>query len=262
MISRLLRALLLALAAALAPGLAISVAAPAPASRHEGKKLKPHTLEHFEEFCRRFIVLDNRRPLLLEDFQRHILADFFAGAREVLVLLPKKNGKTTLLAALAIYHLIYTPDAACYIAASAKDQAKILYQQACGFLERTDPDTGKLLRGAAALQKRILIRKGTKELRNRRDSGFVWVLSGDVNTGDGVIPTLALVDELHRHKDNGALYGVLMDGLGPRNGQIVTISTAGERMKSALGRARKKAMQLPAVRRDSAYVHARSADGA
>jgi membrane protease YdiL (CAAX protease family) len=40
-----------------------------------------------------------------------------------------------------------------------------------------------------------------------------------------VLPTLALVDELHRHK-SGELYGVLADGCGPRNGQVITISTA------------------------------------
>lgn len=197
---------------------------------------------------------------MLEAFQRLILRGYFAGVQETLVLLPKKNGKTTLLAALALYHLIYTPDAACYIAASARDQAKILYDQACGFLERKDPATGKLLPGAAALQARLKLRKGTREIRSRRDSGFIWVLSGDKDTADGVIPTLALVDELHRHKD-GQLYGVLHDGLGPRNGQIITISTAGERLKSALGLIRAAALKFPGLKREGPYVHARSPGG-
>lgn len=246
-------------AALLLPLLALLAVAPAP--QQPKKKLQPDTLEHFEEFCRRFLVLDNHQPFLLEAFQRLILRGFFAGVTEVLILLPKKNGKTTLLAALALYHLIYTPDAACYIAASARDQAKILYDQACGFVERKDPLTGALLPQAAALQKRLQLRRGTKEIRSRRDSGFIWVLSGDKDTADGVIPTLALVDELHRHKDNGALYGVLHDGLGPRNGRIVTISTAGERLKSALGRIRAAALRMPGLRREGAYAHVSSPDG-
>jgi phage terminase large subunit-like protein len=237
--------------------LAVLLAFAAPAAAGQ-PKLKPFTLEHFEAFCRKFIVLDNGHPLELEDFQRWILADFFAGTTEILVLLPKKNGKTTLLAALATYHLIYTPNAACYIAASAKDQAKIMYDQACGFVERKDPATGKLLPQSKALQRRVLLRKGTREIRSRRDSGFIWVLSGDKDTADGVIPTLALVDELHRHKDNGALYGVLADGLGPKNGQILTISTAGESMRSALGRIRSKAHKLPKITRKGVYTYARS----
>lgn len=232
------------------------LAATAPPRRKP--KLKVGTLEHFEAFCRKFIVLDNGKPFELEAFQKVILKGYFAGVTETLVLLPKKNGKTTLLAALALYHLIYTPNANCYIAASAKDQARILYEQATGFVERTGKD-GKLLPQAKALQKRVLLRKGYKEVRSRRDSGFIRVLSGDVDTGDGVIPTLALVDELHRHKDDGALYGVLMDGLAV-GGQIITISTAGETMKSALGRIRRKALKLGAKRK-GAYTHVISPNG-
>ncbi|MDP2712299.1 MAG: terminase large subunit [Solirubrobacteraceae bacterium] len=240
-------------------------------ARRAPRRLRPHSLAHFEWFCRRFIVLDNGKPLILEAFQLEILRDFFEfgelraelldfqGTQETLVLLPKKNGKTTLLAALAIYHLIYTADAACYIAAAARDQAKIMYDQACGFVERKDPLTGQLLPQAQELQMRVVLKKGTKEIRSSRDNGFIWVLSGDKDTADGVIPTLALVDELHRHKDRGALYGVLADGLGPRNGQIFTISTAGESMRSALGRIRREADKLPHVeRRDGVYTYARS----
>jgi phage terminase large subunit-like protein len=236
-------------------------AAAAPTRAAKGKKLTPNTLAHFEEFCRRFIVLDNHRPFLLEPFQKLILAGFFAGVTEVLVLLPKKNGKTTLLAALALYHLIYTPDAACYIAASAKDQARIMYEQACGFIERKDPDTGRIVPQALALQKRVLLRKGYREIRNRRDNGFIRVVSGDKDTVDGVIVTLGLVDELHRHKDGGQLYGVLADGVGPRDGQIFTISTAGETMKSTLGRIRAKALKLPGLKRKGKYTFVRSRSG-
>lgn len=236
------------------------VAAARPARRKKRATLKIDTLEHFETFCRKFVVLDNHKPFELEEFQRVILRGYFAGVTETLVLLPKKNGKTTLLAALALYHLIYTPEARCYIAASSKDQARILYDQAVGFLERKDRRTGKLLRQSKLLQTRVLKRKGTKEIRSLRDGGFIRVLSGDVDTGDGVIPTLALVDELHRHKDNGALYGVLMDGLTP-DGRIITISTAGESMKSALGRIRRQAYKY-GVTREACYAHAVSPNGA
>ena len=44
------------------------------------------------------------------------------------------------------------------------------------------------------------------------------MLAADEATADGVIPTLALVDELHRHRSAG-LYGVFRDGLGPRTGR-------------------------------------------
>jgi hypothetical protein len=223
-------------------------------------RLDPDSLEHFAEFCRRFIVLDNGKPFELEPFQRTIVASYFAGVTEVLVLLPKKNGKTTLMAALALHHLIYRSDVECYIAASAEKQAKILYRQARGFIERKGPD-GELVPQAAALQTKVVVKPGFLEIRSLRDGGFIQVLAGTAKFEDGLIPTLAIVDELHRHTDGGALYGVLADGLGARDGRLVSISTAGESMRSPLGRARARALKFPGVTRDGAYVHSRSPAG-
>jgi phage terminase large subunit-like protein len=84
------------------------------------------------------------------------------------------------------------------------------------------------------------------------------VLAADADTADGVIPTLALVDELHRHK-SADLYGVFRDGLGPRDGQMITISTAGDHERSPLGLIRQAAYRLP-VARDGKYLHARAPD--
>jgi phage terminase large subunit-like protein len=57
-----------------------------------------------------------------------------------------------------------------------------------------------------------------REIQSLSDEGVVKVLASDVDTADGVIPTLAIVDELHRHK-SADLYGVFRDGLGPRSGR-------------------------------------------
>lgn len=225
-------------------------------SSRRAAKLEPGTLRHFAEFCRRFLVLDNGHPLDLEPFQRRLLADYFDGVRETVVILGKGNGKTTLFAALALYHLCYTSDADCVVAASSRDQATLLYNHARGFVERTNA-RGELRAGAAALQTRVVVKKGTREIRSLRDNGMIRVLASDTDHADGVGPTLALVDELHRHK-NGDLYGVFHDGLGKRNGQIVTISTAGEDEESPLGAIRKRALGFPTVKRKGAYTVARS----
>jgi phage terminase large subunit-like protein len=55
----------------------------------------------------------------------------------------------------------------------------------------------------------------------------IKVYAADANTGDGVIPTLALCDELHRWPDL-RLYRLWKGKLNKRGGQIVGISTAGE----------------------------------
>ncbi len=174
-----------------------------------------------------------------------MLTDYFNGAKESLILIPKKNGKTTLLAALALYHLIVTDDAACYIGASSREQASILYKQAHGYIRRSK-----------WLDEYVDAKPGYREIRSRRDSGLVQVLAADANTADGVIPTLALVDELHRHK-NSDLYAVFRDGLGPRKGQMITISTAGDDENSPLGLLRQGAHALKEQKHEGTYRYAR-----
>lgn len=180
--------------------------------------------------------------------ERTMLRDYFAGARETLILMPKKNGKTTLLAALSLYHLLTTPHARCYVAAASRDQATILYDQAKGFVERSD-----------WLEGDVMVRTGTRELRSRHDTGTIRVLAADADTADGVLPTLALVDELHRQKSSD-LYGIFRDGLGARDGRMVTISTAGDDETSPLGLLRASAYESGVVKRDGPYRYVASPD--
>lgn len=205
----------------------------------------PDELAAFEQFCLS-LKLENGRPMRLYPEERWMLWDYFEGAIETLILIPKKNGKTTLMAALALFHLVTTPDAACYIAAASRDQATIMYRQASGFIRRSP-----------WLSKYVEIKKGTRELRSINDDGFLLVLAADADTVDGVIPTLALVDELHRHKSSN-LYAVLRDGLGPRPGRMLTISTAGDTEESPLGRIRAAAHALPNQFVRGVYRYAKS----
>lgn len=203
-------------------------------------------LDLFAEFCASTLTLETGGPLLLHPFQRTMLEDYFAGCRESLILISKKNGKSSMIAALALFHLCTTPDAECVIAAASRDQAQIMLRQAQGFIRRS-----------SGLQSRLLVKQ--REIVHRQFGGRVRVLASDVDTADGVIPTLALVDELHRHK-SADLYGVFRDGLGPRQGRMITISTAGSDEESPLGVLRAKAHAIPGMVKDGAYRYAR-ADG-
>jgi phage terminase large subunit-like protein len=93
------------------------------------------------------------------------------------------------------------------------------------------------------------------------DEGFIKVLAADVDTADGIIVTLGIVDELHRAKSI-ELYGAVRDGLGPRNGRMITISTAGSDQASPLGLLRDAAHKMPGFRREGKYNYVRSPDGA
>ena len=211
------------------------------------RRADPPELEEFARFCGE-LTLENGKPMVLEPFQRRMLGDFFGGATETLILVGKKNGKSTLLSSLALHHLLVTPDAECVIAAASRDQAAIMLRQARGFIRRSE-----------ALQRLMMVKQ--REIVSTLDDGRIRVLAADADTADGVLPTLALVDELHRHR-SADLYGVFRDGLGPREGRMITISTAGDDEDSPLGKMRKAAYSLPMVERDGAYRYAASSDGA
>jgi hypothetical protein len=202
-------------------------------------------LQTFSEFCEEVLTLEDGTAFHLYAEQRQMLADYFSGATETLILVSKKNGKTSLLAALSIWHLIATNDAECVVAAASRDQASVLLRQARGFIRRSP-----------WLQERMTVKQ--REINSLRDDGRIRILAADADTADGVLPTLALVDELHRHK-SADLYGVFRDGLGPRGGQLITISTAGDYEDSPLGRMRAAAYRLN-VTRDGAYRYSHSDD--
>jgi len=92
----------------------------------------------------------------------------------------------------------------------------VLYDQAMGFVTRT-----------ATLHDDFECLPGARVIRCARMGSEIQIYAADVKTADGVIPTLALVDELHRHRDLN-LYMMLRDKTEKREGQIITISTAGE----------------------------------
>lgn len=173
----------------------------------------------------------------LERFQLDIFRDHFGPAIEEVVIIPKKNYKTTSLAALALYHLSVTAEPEVPVVAASAKQAGVMYRQALKIVKGNGEKlAGKERYRLAGVEYEV--REGSRTIR--ANGGQMYVMAADSDTADGVIPTLALVDELHRHR-NADTYGVLSDGLDARDARMVTISTAGARADSALGHLREKA---------------------
>lgn len=179
------------------------------------KPLSPFSADHFREYARQ-LVLDSGAQWEPEDFQLEAVADIFSDVPEVWLVVPEGCGKTTLMGGVALYHADYTDDAAVLLGASSRDQCGILLGQAAGFIARSP-----------GLDKRFRFLKGYRRIEALRSGGEIQVHAADERTGDGVLPTLALLDELHRHKDLG-LYRTWRGKLGKRGGTLVAISTAGE----------------------------------
>ena len=194
--------------------------------------LEPFTLEHFRDWASE-LILDTGETWTLEPFQEAFIADVFAGYPECWLVVPEGNGKTTLLAGLSLYHAEFRPNASVPIAASSREQAGIIYGQAEGFVLRTPRlhEPVHSVRQEAKGKRKVEVPRfecleGYRRI-NHVDGSRIQIFASDDRTGDGVIPSLGVLDELHRHRDL-SLYRTWAGKLLKRQGQIVTISTAGE----------------------------------
>lgn len=160
--------------------------------------------------------------------------------------MPEGNGKTTLMSGIALYHADYTPEAQVVLGASSRDQCEWLHNQAAGFVRRTP-----------GLEQRFRVFDGYRRIKAHRSRGRIQVYAADDRTGDGVIFTLALLDELHRHRDL-RLYRTWRGKSRKRGGQLAAISTAGEPDSEFEQIRAKVKTEAPELKRDGAYTRAAS----
>lgn len=199
----------------------------------------PFTVKHFQEWARG-LELDNGEAWEVEDYFLGFVDDVFAGFSQCWLLVPEGNAKTTNLAGLALYHCEFLPNAFVPWAASARDQAEIGYTQAKLFVE--------------SMRVKPRCYDGYRRVRFGNGSR-IQVFAAGSEHADGVIPTLPIIDELHRHRNLG-LYRTWAGKLRKRGGQLLTISTAGEPgAEFEETRDRIKA-QATSVREEGAFVRA------
>lgn len=193
---------------------------------------EPFTVEHFRAWTAE-LTLDNGQPFILEPFQEAFVADWLAGFPVLWLVLPEASGKTTLLAAIALYAAEHKPHASIPVAAASKEQAAHLYQQAERFILQTPrlhETVHSDLQAAKGKLKtdvpRFTALEGFRRI-NHVDGARVQIFPAEDRTGDGVLPDLAIIDELHRHRDL-RLLRTWVGKLGKKSGQAIVISTAGE----------------------------------
>jgi phage terminase large subunit-like protein len=180
--------------------------------------------------------------LQLEPFQRRIVRMVLDGEPESLVLLSRGAGKSTLVGALAVHHLLTVPRAAVYVAAASREQARVVFEYARDFARHP------------SVAEHVVVRH--LELR-AADGGFLRVLASNAPKLHGLSPTMCVVDELHAH-DSDEVYIALRTAMLKRPGaRMVTISTAGFGDDSPLGRLRARARALPHITHRGALTAAR-----
>ncbi|MCC6619482.1 MAG: hypothetical protein IT341_10650 [Chloroflexi bacterium] len=205
----------------------------------------PFTVPHFRAWASE-LELDNGQPWIVDDYFESFLEDYFAGIPECWLIVPEGNGKTTALGGLGVYLLEFRRGAWIPWAASSRDQAEIGYRQAEGFILRSP-----------RLRAMFKCLEGYRRIRNKLNGNRMQIFAADDATGDGVIPSDSFIDELHRHKSL-ALYRTWSGKSEKRQGQLATISIAGEPYSEFELTRERIREETPVVERRPGYVHCRS----
>lgn len=174
-----------------------------------------HAIDFIERYCKHSKGKWGGKPVILELWQKALVAAAFGfidkntGLRkytEVLLIVARKNGKSTLSAAVGLYLMIADgePGAEIYAVATKEDQAKIIWKEA-----------KRMVKKSPALSKRIkCLVKEIVGLGKYEDS-FFKPLGSDSDSLDGLNVHGACMDEIHAWKDKN-LYDVIFDGMTAR----------------------------------------------
>lgn len=188
----------------------------------EAKGERP--IEFIERFCKQSEG-EIGKPIKLELFQKAYVQALFGFLNrdtktrrfnETMFLVGRKNGKTTMLSAIALYMMIADGEggAECYSVATKKDQASKAFKSACAMRSQS-PEI------------RAVVNKRRTDMYMPSTFSSFEPLSSDSNTLDGLNAHLVIIDELHAIKDRN-LYEVMKQSTSSRRQPLVVmITTAG-----------------------------------
>lgn len=184
-----------------------------------------HALEFIENYCRHSKGKLGGKPFIMELWQKALVAatfgiihkiDLTRKFREVILIVARKNGKSTLASAIGLYMQIADGEqgAEIYAVATKKDQAKLIWEEA-----------KRMVKKSATLSKRLKCLVG--EIKGESNDSFFKPVCAESDGLDGLNVHCGLLDEVHAWKDKN-LYDVIVDGTSARDEPLIFItSTAG-----------------------------------
>jgi len=138
--------------------------------------------------------------------------------RTCLLMLPRKNGKTELAAALAIYFLLFDGEIGgeVYSCAADKDQAALVFNVAAQMI-RNDPE----------LEAQCELVDSQKRIVHRKSGSFYRAISAEAYSKHGFNASVVIYDELHAAPSR-ELFDVMTTSQSARaQPMMLAISTAG-----------------------------------
>lgn len=171
-------------------------------------------------------------PFKLREWQKQFIIDVYSPqdaaarrrVRRAIFSVARKNGKTALIAALVLVHLVgpeAIPNGEIYSAATDREQAGQVFKFARQIVE-SDPDLHRTTETPNGL---IDVVPSTKTLLCKSNGSFYRALSAEAGTKHGLNPSVWIYDELAQAKDR-ELYDVLRTSQGARQEPLgIVIST-------------------------------------
>ena len=189
------------------------------------EKRATRPIEFIERFCRHSKGEWAGKPVRLELFQKAFISALFGFIdektrvrqyRETMLYVARKNGKSTLLSGIALYCLIADGEAGAevYSAASKKDQAKLVFNEALNMVRQS--------KELAAITK-----KRKSDLYFALNFSKMQPLGRNSDTLDGLNASLVIIDELHSIKDRNTYEVMKQSQSARRQPLLVMITTAG-----------------------------------
>lgn len=164
------------------------------------------------------------RPFALQPWQRFIVGSLFGWKgedgyrrfRTAYLEIGKGNGKTPLAAGVGLYALLADGEAAAevYSAATAKDQARVLFR-----------DAKNIADASPALKGRLDV--GEHNIAHLPSRSFFRPVSSEHKGLDGPRPHVALIDELHEHPTSMVVDKLRKGAKGRRQPLFFQITNAG-----------------------------------
>jgi len=190
-----------------------------------------HAINFIEGFCKHSKGAMGGKPIILELWQKAMIAAAFGIVhkidetrkfQEVMLVVGRKNGKSTIAAAVGLYLQVADgePGAECYAVATKRDQAKIIWLEA-----------KRMVKKSPALLKRI--KPLVAELVSDFNDSSFKPLGSDSDTLDGLNVHGALLDEIHAWKDKN-LYDVIIDGTSSREQPMIFITTTAGSVRESI----------------------------
>lgn len=212
--------------------------APSPAWKRRPEYVPGYTYEQERadrviRFIESFVTMTSGRkfagkPMQLMEWQKREIieplygwvdADGLRRYRRAAIYVSKKNGKSSLMAALVLYHLLADgePGAAVYGAAVDRIQSGIIYRAVAASV-RASPELSRVLE--------VIDSRST--IVHRGSNSRYTCLAADSWRAEGIDASAVVIDELHAHKKPDLVQALTYAGAARSAPLVVAISTAGE----------------------------------